>query len=140
VRERVAALGVDVLVWAAIVGAGTLALSRFLAAAHVATGSDTAGNAAFIVLFVVLLFVVPPVYLASCWVGGGATLGSQCLGIRVTRTDGQPVGAGLATKRLLVGLLSWLFFGFGMWRAVRDREKMAWHDRVVGTAVRRVGR
>jgi len=71
---------------------------------------------------------------ASAW---RATLGKRVVGVRVTTLDGQRIGFGLATARLLAKLLSLAPFGLGFVLAGVDARKQALHDKVAGTMVER---
>ena len=63
-----------------------------------------------------------------------ATLGKQALGMRVVRTDGQPVSFGRASARFFGKILSAiLLVGFLM--AAFTQNKQALHDRIAGCVV-----
>jgi uncharacterized RDD family membrane protein YckC len=71
---------------------------------------------------------------AMMWAATGRTPGKALLGVRVTRTDGTPVGLGRAVVRSLGYLVSGiLLLGF-LWVLV-DPGRRAWHDRLAGTVV-----
>jgi uncharacterized RDD family membrane protein YckC len=55
--------------------------------------------------------------------------------VRVTTLDGQRVGVGRATARLLAELLSLALLGFGFVLAGVDARKQALHDKLAGTLV-----
>jgi uncharacterized RDD family membrane protein YckC len=69
---------------------------------------------------------------ASAW---QATLGKRAVGVRVATLDGQRIGFGRATARLLAKLLSLALLGFGFVLAGVDARKQALHDKVAGTLV-----
>jgi uncharacterized RDD family membrane protein YckC len=66
-----------------------------------------------------------------------ATLGKLVVGVRVTTVDGQRIGYGRATGRLLAKLLSLALLGLGFVLAGVDARKQALHDKVAGTLVMR---
>lgn len=70
------------------------------------------------------------------WTHGGQTLGMKAWGLRLSRTDGRPLGWGRAAARFGAALLSGVCFGLGYWWSVLDPEGCAWHDRLSGTRVR----
>jgi uncharacterized RDD family membrane protein YckC len=93
------------------------------------------------------LIHVPPLgllvalaYFAGMWTWKGTTIGGIVLGLKVVRTDGQPVTFAAALVRALAGAFSMvvLFLGF-LWIAW-DAEKQGWHDRIAGTVVLRLPR
>jgi len=69
---------------------------------------------------------------ASPW---HATLGKRVVGVRVTTLDGQRIGFGRATARLLAKLLSLALLGLGFVLAGVDARKQALHDKVADTLV-----
>jgi uncharacterized RDD family membrane protein YckC len=70
---------------------------------------------------------------ASAW---QATLGKLVVGVRVTTVDGQRIGYGRATARLLAKFgLSLPPLGLGFVLAGVDARKQALHDKVAGTVV-----
>jgi len=87
-----------------------------------------------------LAFLVALAYFAGLWAWRGTTIGGIVLGLKVVRTDGQPVSFLVALVRGLAAAFSFvvLFLGF-LWIAW-DREKQGWHDRIAGTVVIRMPR
>ena len=71
--------------------------------ANVAAGADSAALAAVIVTEVVLVVAGYPIL--SEWLTRGRTLGKLCLGLRVVRDDGGPIGFRHALVRGLAGLV-----------------------------------
>jgi uncharacterized RDD family membrane protein YckC len=70
---------------------------------------------------------------ASAW---RATLGKLVVGVRVTTLDGQRIGFGRATARVLAKFgLSLPPLGLGFVLAGVDARKQALHDKVAGTLV-----
>ncbi len=64
-----------------------------------------------------------------------ATLGKLVVGVKVTTLDGQRIGLGRATARLLAKLLSLALLGLGFVLAGLDARKQALHDKAAGTLV-----
>ena len=109
--------------------------------------SDEVGTVAIIVgalLALLSITVVALLYAPALMARtNGKTLGRMVTGIRVIRTDGQPIGFGfamlreVAVKTLLVGVVRTLTGGIGylldvLW-PLWDEENRALHDFVVKT-------
>jgi len=80
----------------------------------------------------ILLFVM----YATIFIGwNGRTLGKKLFGLKVLRVDNTKVGWVKAFVRLLLYLVSALplFLGF-VW-AFFDKDKQAWHDKIIDTNV-----
>ncbi len=80
------------------------------------------------------------VYLVGLWTWRGTTIGNIVFGLKIVRTDGQPVTLGVAVVRALASLLSLAVIGLGFFWIAWDREKQAWHDKIAGTLVVRMPR
>ncbi len=89
----------------------------------------------------VTIFIVPVIGTTG-WLYYGlmesselqATVGKRVLGLRVVRTDGQPVSFGRASARFFAKILSSiLLVGFLM--AAFTENKQALHDRIAGCLV-----
>ena len=78
------------------------------------------------------------VYLAGLWTWRGTTIGNIVFGLKIVRTDGQPMTFGVAVVRALASLLSLAVLGLGFFWIAWDREKQAWHDKIAGTLVVRM--
>lgn len=65
----------------------------------------------------------------------GRTPGKSLLGLKVVTRNGQPLGAGRASARVLAEPLSFVAFGLGLVGIVIGRERRALHDVIAGTAV-----
>jgi uncharacterized RDD family membrane protein YckC len=74
-------------------------------------------------------------YFAVQWALGGKTLGMAIFGVRVVRSDGNPINPRAAVIRTLILPISIAVFGLGFLGILTNRERKAWHDRVAGTAV-----
>jgi uncharacterized RDD family membrane protein YckC len=67
----------------------------------------------------------------------GQTLGKMAMGIRVVRrSDGAPLGYGLAIVRTLSRFLDAItVVPLGLLWAIWDRQHQTWHDKIAGTVV-----
>jgi len=68
----------------------------------------------------------------------GQTPGKMLCGLKVVRTNGEPLGYGRALLRWAGYLPSGFFFGLGFLWIAWDRHKQAWHDKITGTHVIRL--
>lgn len=85
----------------------------------------------------IYLLLVACAFYAGFWTHGGQTIGMRAWHIRLVRGDGGPVGWRDASLRFLAAIVSWAPLGMGFWWALFDRDKLAWHDRLSGTELRR---
>jgi uncharacterized RDD family membrane protein YckC len=65
----------------------------------------------------------------------GATPGKLVLGLKIIRSDGGPISAGLALGRYLCYFLDEIILFIGFIMAGFDPEKRALHDRICDTRV-----
>ncbi len=65
----------------------------------------------------------------------GATLGKMALGLKVVRSNGEPLGWGVSIARYFMNIVSALILLIGYIMAGFDSEKRALHDRVCDTRV-----
>lgn len=66
----------------------------------------------------------------------GQSFGKRFMGLRIVRTDGQPLGYQTALLRHLVGYpLSFLALGLGLLWMFWDKRQQCWHDKLAKTAV-----
>src|SRR5205807_10497138 len=66
----------------------------------------------------------------------GQTLGKKALGIReVRKSNGAPLGYGLAFGRLLARFVEGFTFGLGLLRAAWDPQHQTFPDKIAGTLV-----
>lgn len=79
-------------------------------------------------------------YFAGMWTWRGTTIGGVLLNLKVVRLDGKPVTFPVALVRALAGAFSVIVFCLGFLWIAWDREKQAWHDKIVGTVVVRLPR
>jgi len=74
-------------------------------------------------------------YHLILWSYRGATIGGILLGLKIVRTDGQPMNFAVAFVRLLGGFVSAACLGLGFFWAGWSRDKQSWHDKIAGTIV-----
>ena len=65
----------------------------------------------------------------------GQTPGKKILGLRVERTDGEAMTAGIAFLRWVGYFVSAIVLYLGYLWVIVDRKKQAWHDKIAGTVV-----
>ena len=66
----------------------------------------------------------------------GQSFGKRFIGLRVVRTDGEPLDYKTAVLRHLAGYpLSVLFFGLGLLWVLWDGRHQGWHDKLAKTVV-----
>ncbi|HET9043182.1 MAG TPA: RDD family protein, partial [Burkholderiales bacterium] len=103
--RRVASLGYEGLLVAAILVAGGLAFSgaaALLGMVGMAAGVSTGLERVLLQAFLVTLLGA---YFVRSWVRGGQTLAMKAWRLRLVRADGRGVGAGQALLRFVLGAL-----------------------------------
>lgn len=83
--------------------------------------------------YLAYLFCVMAGFHILFWIRGGQTLGMRAWRLRVVRNDGAGLGFRDALLRYLCAILSWAALGLGFLWILRDRDKLAWHDRLSKT-------
>ncbi|HEV2209302.1 MAG TPA: RDD family protein [Verrucomicrobiae bacterium] len=83
-------------------------------------------------------FLVALAYFAGMWAWKATTIGGIVLGLKVVRTDGQPVTFLTALVRALAGAFSIMILFLGILWITWDPEKQGWHDKIAGTLVLRL--
>ncbi len=91
----------------------------------------------FIGHFILILAVA---YFVGLWTWRGSTIGGIVLGLKVVRTDGQPINFPIALVRSLSSIFSALVLFLGFFWAGWDSQKQSWHDKIAGTVVVKVPR
>jgi uncharacterized RDD family membrane protein YckC len=129
VWRRLAALCYDLLLLAGLIFVFTLGVLALRRGVAVPPGS---------VWFPAALFLLTGAFFCGFWVHGGQTAGMRAWHIRVERDDGRALDWPCAAARLAAGVLAALPAGLGLWWAVLDERKRAWHDRLTRTRVVRV--
>jgi uncharacterized RDD family membrane protein YckC len=75
------------------------------------------------------------IYHLVLWSWRGTTIGGIILGLKIVRTDGQPMNFAVALVRLLGSFFSAAVLGLGFFWAGWSRDKQSWHDIIAGTVV-----
>ena len=83
-------------------------------------------------------FVLLLVYRVALWSWKATTVGGIICGLRVVRTDGNPLAFTDALVRGLASVLSAVAAGLGWLWILWDPERQAWHDKIARTVVVRV--
>jgi len=79
-------------------------------------------------------------YHIAFWTWQGTTLGGIIIGLRVVRTDGEPLRFVDALVRGLSSVFSFAVIGIGCLWLIWDDERQTWHDKIAGTYVVKVPR
>ncbi len=69
----------------------------------------------------------------------GASIGKTLMGLQVAQLDGSPIGIFRSLYRTSLYLVSAIPAYFGFLAAIRDPNRLCWHDRIAGTVVIRKG-
>jgi uncharacterized RDD family membrane protein YckC len=83
-------------------------------------------------------WVVTGVYAVESWRRGGQTLGMRPWRLQVVGADGTAPTRRQLWLRYAVGTVSVLLGGLGLWWALVDRQRLAWHDRASGSRLVRL--
>lgn len=82
--------------------------------------------------------IIALAYFAGMWTWRSTTIGGVLLNLKVVRLDGRRITFGVALVRALVSVFSVIVFFLGFLWIAWDKEKQAWHDKIVGTVVVRL--
>ena len=127
--RRLVALIVDVIVLGIVAGV----ISGLIGIGLKTTPSGTT------TLRGVVEFIAGLVYFGYFWSSSGQTLGYMVMGIRLTRADGAPIGAGRAVARFVLIELSWALCAIpaivSAFMVGLSERKQAIHDLIVETVV-----
>lgn len=123
------ALQIDFVI-AAVLAAGSLVVASLVLPANRGLGWAIAEQLLSLTIFILYFAGLE----ASAW---RATVGKRLLRLRVTDLHGQPLRFSQSLMRNLAKMGSVLFFGLGLWSALRDRKKQTFHDRIAATFVLR---
>lgn len=85
--------------------------------------------------FQLLSFAIGLVYEVTFLRYRGATPGKMALGLKVVRSNGEPLGWGISVGRYFMQVVSTIILFIGFIMAGFDNEKRALHDRVCDTRV-----
>lgn len=91
-----------------------------------------------VLLLAGLLFVLGATYATISHAMGGATLGKALLGLRVVTQDGESPRWSDSAWRSFLSSSSLCLAGLGIAATIVDPERIALHDRLIGTRVVRV--
>lgn len=75
------------------------------------------------------------VYTIAFWLAEGATPGKMALGIKVTKSNGEPIGLGTAVVRYVGYFVSTITLGIGYLMIAFTRDKRGLHDFMADTVV-----
>ena len=78
------------------------------------------------------------VYNVGFWTWRGQTPGKMVLRLKITRTNGAPLGLGRSLLRFVGYSVSQLPFFLGFLSIALDKSHRGWHDKIAGTQVVRV--
>ncbi len=123
------AIGYDCLLLAGVLFAATALLLPF-------TGGSAIHNGNY--LYLLYLILCCYLYFGWQWTHGGQTLGMRAWKIQLMRPDGGEINWGMASKRFVLAMVSWLLAGGGFLWALFDREGQTLHDRYSGTGLYRL--
>jgi uncharacterized RDD family membrane protein YckC len=82
---------------------------------------------------------VPVLYFAALWTMTGRTVGNLATGIVVEHRTGRRMSFPHALARAVLGLALAPLWLVGMLSILADRDRRAWHDRLLRTDVRYTG-
>lgn len=139
--SRALAFAMDIVVMSVLVVgaiAFTYALLGFFTLYGVLGRSATVAgplHTAVTVVLVIIGVVVAVGYPVGCWVVFGQTAGKALMGLRVTRTGGQPLSVRRALVRYAGYWLAAIPLGLGFLWVLGDPARRGWHDRLAGTCV-----
>jgi uncharacterized RDD family membrane protein YckC len=126
VWRRVAAFCYDLLLLAALAICFTLLVLAMRLGAAVPPGTWW---------FPASLLAIAMGFFCWFWAHGGQTVGMRAWRIRVVCEDGGALTLRRAAARFAAALVAVLPAGLGIWWAVFDARKRAWHDLWTGTRV-----
>ena len=112
-----------------------LSLGLFLAAGLILTVSNAEeGSAIATLISLVTLGLV--VGLRVMWEGNGGSPFRRGIGVLIVdQNTFQPIGPWRALIRVIVGEISFLFFGLGFLWMLWDKNSQTWHDKAAGSVV-----
>jgi len=87
-----------------------------------------------------LALIVAVAYFSGLWAWRGTSIGGIVLGLKVVRTDGEPVSFIVALVRALAAGFSAFVLFLGFFWIAWDPEKQGWHDKIAGTVVLKLPR
>jgi len=119
--RRLAGYILDLILWGLVFFGASVSFGL-----GAATGSSTLS---------LLSLLVPLALLVYCW-ARSTSPGKWLLGMRVFRVSGRPVGfLGMLVRETIGKFLSGMILSLGYLWILFDRDKQAWHDKLVGSVV-----
>jgi uncharacterized RDD family membrane protein YckC len=85
-------------------------------------------------LLAIFQLVFGVLYFTLFWVLVGQTPGKMLMGVRVVRTNGEPVTFGVALRRWIGYYISAILF-LGFFWVLLDARRQGWHDKIGNTYV-----
>jgi uncharacterized RDD family membrane protein YckC len=131
---RFLALLLDGLIIGAVFMIPIVVISVVIAATNQG-GQKPDGPPGWLIFFILLLYLVPPLYEIIMVGKYGATFGKMAMKIKVVRPDGSTISYGRSTGRYFAKVLSGIILYIGYLMAFWDDEKCALHDRICQTRV-----
>lgn len=89
-------------------------------------------------LYVIYIYAVGFGFFGWFWTHGGQTLGMKTWGIAVEDFEGGKLTWKRALQRYVAAFVSWLALGIGFLWSLIHPERLAWHDLLSKTRLRRV--
>jgi len=86
-------------------------------------------------LYLLIYPLIGASYFVGFWTWRGQTPGKMAVGICVVRSDGSPIGLGIALLRYVGYHVSAILFFIGYLMIVWDGKKQGLHDKIAGTCV-----
>lgn len=81
------------------------------------------------------LIIIWSAYHVALWTWKGTTIGGIVLGLKIVRTNGQPIDLSISLVRCLSSFLSAAALCIGFFWAGWSSEKQSWHDKIAGTYI-----
>ena len=129
-------VSIPIIVLVALFGAGIAgAVSTLESADAEMSDAMLASITGAVTLLSGLSMVICYGYFLYTW-SIGTSVGMKLLGLRMVRADnGEAPGLGRAIIRLIITMVSAMFFYLGYLWMLWDGQKQTWHDKVAGTVV-----
>jgi uncharacterized RDD family membrane protein YckC len=134
--QRVGATVIDTFILWTVMAAGFLVVAATVPEPEPFVNPDP-GPSGVGSLFMMLTWLIGPAYfIIQEGMPDGQTLGKRAMGIRVVRkSNGAPLGYGLAIGRYLARFVDFFTLGLGLLWAAWDPLHQTFHDKIAGTLV-----
>ena len=83
----------------------------------------------------IIAYAIPFVYYVAFWTWRGQTPGKMMLGVRIVKSNGNPIGLGRALLRAIGYWVNALTLLIGFLMIAWDSKKQGLHDKIAGTVV-----